>query len=1530
MLIGLRIIGISAAASNTRPLKYTKGSDTNNPACGSAADLHDCGTLLFGQRIGLSALDVVGGAILLPSFNSEVLAYRVINSSRLEHIQLIATAMNPDAATIIVRSIGSFSTTVAGGVTSATIPLNTSGTTSVTIEVAEEQGEPVRYTLDVNNDTVNEGERIVLDGKAIHGSDNDSLSYRWTQVSGVSILSGGAVDQSLLDMTLRADLLDRTTVATATVIRLEVIEAGTVINNKDIALTIAKIDNGFIRLSAAPTLQGAILTAPEIDLSADPDGAANIDGYRWQARLNSRIDWVDVESGTDRTYRVPTNTAVNTDYRVLFSYSDGQGYVKQIVSPVLTYRLDIDADDDGLIEINDLEDLNAVRYQLDGSGYNVSNSTTTKITTGCRLVNNQETCNGYELARDLDFRSDDSYGLGIANKADWTSGPGWQPIGTFGVPFNTIFRANNHTISNLYIRAAYAQNDVGLFGATGDKAEIADIGLLNVDIIGNDGVAGLVGYKKGGTVSNSYVTGRVSGEGLYDVGGLVGWHRGGTITDSYTSSTVVGLGRNSGGLVGDNDGGTITNSYALGSVVGHENSGGLVGHNSGSVARSYASVVVEGSGGVGGLVGYNDRGTITNSRATGDVTGRVDVGGLLGWSSGDITNSYAIGAVSGKAGVGGLIGTNLRGTITNSYARGDVSGENQYIGGLMGWNNAGTITDSYARGDVSGQEDVGGLVGVNNRPTGLIAKSYAVGRVVGKKDAGGLVGENLGGTITKSYWNKTNNPTTMTSAGGTSKTRVELQTPTVAGRTAAEIYYDWSHDDWDFALPTRYPILRHAAGPDKANPACGTNDGLPDCGSLLSGQLLPVGLLRLTLSEGAILSPQFSGEVYDYHVNVKANASFLSVQFTASDADARIRISTDGGFVADNAISNTRISLNADSATLITITVTAEYSAPSEYRLYVNRTPEIVPMGLDTSVDIKAGREHAINVTVSDADISDVLTLSLRAVYENQGIVELTTTNVAVPISGGVERAQQSLIIKGLQAGNTMLALTVSDKHAVSSTVSLTVTVAENTEPTINDLADIRLPAETDGTVDVTLSDADDDDVDRLKASVSSSNEAVATVSIAETGGTERVLTVRAGRTSGTAVITVVVDDGRRVANSVVRETFSVIVAANEVLTLTVKSPINQTIALGDTANLVVSVWDANFDANDSVDLEAVSLTPLVVSVQPARIVGIRDDTDRTFVLTGVQAGMAIIRITAMDSEGVRVSRIVSVHVNAAPAINDLADIILLAETEETVDVTLSDADDDVDRLKTGVKSSNEAIATAHIAETGGARRVLTVSAGSTSGTATITVLVDDGRGVANSVVSETFEVSVEANKVPMLTIKSPPSKAIRLAPPTTIFSKFASTASIVVSVSDANFDLNDSVVLEAVSSTPSVVSVEPARIVGIRGDTDKTFVVTALQAGTTIIRVTATDSIGTSMSKTVLVHVNARPDITSYDFDIRVKAGRVQLIGVSVSDVNLDDVLTLSLGAYDNNQRVVELTTASVVGISKRQYRERPTIASH
>ncbi len=180
-------------------------------------------------------------------------------------------------------------------------------------------------------------------------------------------------------------------------------------------------------------------------------------------------------------------------------------------------------------------------------------------------------------------------------------------------------------------------------------------------------------------------------------------------------------------------------------VSGDWHIGGLVGGNEGTVSNSYATGDMSGCVFVGGLVGMNYDGTVNNSYVARNVSGDEYVGGLVGINSGTVNSSYATGNVSGNAWIGGLIGGN-GGTVSNSYATENVSGTDNWVGGLVG-SNDGTVNNSYATGNVSGDEDVGGLVGINS---GTVTNSYATGNVSGNDQVGGLVGRNEG-TVSNSY-----------------------------------------------------------------------------------------------------------------------------------------------------------------------------------------------------------------------------------------------------------------------------------------------------------------------------------------------------------------------------------------------------------------------------------------------------------------------------------------------------------------------------------------------------------------------------------------------------------------------------------------------------------------------------------------------------------------------------------------------------------------------------------------------------------
>jgi hypothetical protein len=140
--------------------------------------------------------------------------------------------------------------------------------------------------------------------------------------------------------------------------------------------------------------------------------------------------------------------------------------------------------------------------------------------------------------------------------------------------------------------------------------------------------------------------------------------------------------------------GTVDNVDVSGDVSGYGRTGGLVGTSEGSISGSTVNGDVQGEEEVGGLVGRLERGaTITDSHTTGNVGGVGVVGGLVGYSVGSIFGSTASGIVSSNVPrgdlenkeIGGLVGVLHSGaTITNSNASGDVSGRLS-IGGLVGF-----------------------------------------------------------------------------------------------------------------------------------------------------------------------------------------------------------------------------------------------------------------------------------------------------------------------------------------------------------------------------------------------------------------------------------------------------------------------------------------------------------------------------------------------------------------------------------------------------------------------------------------------------------------------------------------------------------------------------------------------------------------------------------------------------------------------------------------------------------------------------
>ena len=215
-----------------------------------------------------------------------------------------------------------------------------------------------------------------------------------------------------------------------------------------------------------------------------------------------------------------------------------------------------------------------------------------------------------------------------------------------------------------------------------------------------------------------------------------------------------------------------------------------------------------------GLFGRVNSSDIKNIGVTNlDIQGADSVGGLVGLSIGsNITNSYASGVVSGDYSVGGLVGLNKNTTIEKSYSNSNVSGD-ESVGGLAGYNrDSSNITESYSNSSVTGDYYVGGLLGYNVGSSN-IKKSYSSGSVSGNSDVGGLLGYNANYEsyrVTDSYWN-TETSNQSTSAGSA----IGLTTAEMTGSAAetnmvnldfTSVWRTVSASDADSSADS-YPIL---------------------------------------------------------------------------------------------------------------------------------------------------------------------------------------------------------------------------------------------------------------------------------------------------------------------------------------------------------------------------------------------------------------------------------------------------------------------------------------------------------------------------------------------------------------------------------------------------------------------------------------------------------------------------------------------------------------------------------------------------
>lgn len=191
--------------------------------------------------------------------------------------------------------------------------------------------------------------------------------------------------------------------------------------------------------------------------------------------------------------------------------------------------------------------------------------------------------------------------------------------------------------------------------------------------------------------------------------------------------------------------------------------------------------------GIGGVVGYNLNGKVENVYASGTISGKLNVGGVIGvnwidttkggFTSNNTQNIQSVVKVMGVRRVGGISGLDYSGQYLHVFYEVYESGEikealisgGDYVGGLIGYSYAGKLDYSYFNSfrwkyddettttfnnsefsegvsDLKGNNYVGGLVGYvkNELKSSSITNSIFNGYLIGKNDVAGLVGYSAG------------------------------------------------------------------------------------------------------------------------------------------------------------------------------------------------------------------------------------------------------------------------------------------------------------------------------------------------------------------------------------------------------------------------------------------------------------------------------------------------------------------------------------------------------------------------------------------------------------------------------------------------------------------------------------------------------------------------------------------------------------------------------------------------------------------
>lgn len=575
------------------------------------------------------------------------------------------------------------------------------------------------------------------------------------------------------------------------------------------------------------------------------------------------------------------------------------------------------------------------------------------------------------------------------------------------------------------------------------------------------------------------------------------------------------------------------------------------------------------------------------------------------------------------------------------------------------------------------------------------------------------------------------------------------------------------------------------------------------------------------------------------------------------------------------------------------------------------------------SINEDSGSQTVNLAGISDGELTPSQALTVTATSSNPSLIPNPTVNYTSPNSTG--SLSFAPVANGF--GSATITVTVNDGQSGNNTVSRTFTVTVNSvndTPTLGALTSVTINEDaTAQSVSLTgISRGAANETDVLTITAVSSNPSLIpnpTVSYTSPNATGSLSFTPVANASGSATITVTVNDGQSANNTAV-QTFTVTVnPVNDAPTLTALS--NVTIAENATAQTVNLTGIGSGAANESQTLTvtAVSSNPSLIPNPTVNYTSPNTTGSLSFTPAADVNGSATITVTVNDGQAANntITRTFTVTVspvNNPPTLNSISAITINEDaTVQTVSLAGigTGAANETQTLTVTATSSNPSLIpnpTVSYTSPNATGSLSFTPVANANGTATISVTVNDGQALNNTVV-QTFAVTVTAvNDAPTLNAINNVGITENAGLQTVNLSGIGTGAA----------NETQSLTVTATSSDPSLIPNPTVNYNSPNATGSLSFTPVPNANGSATITVTVNDgqAANNTITRTFLVNVGAVNNpptlaaISNVTLAEDAAAQVVNLSGISTGATNENDTLTVT--ATSSNPTLIPNPTVS------------------